>query len=172
MTDWRGAVPAVLNRADASSKPGQDREEGRHPGGSIIKKGALRRKTGLKRSGWGVRATGDSKFSNVPTTVLTDAGKRSFHSKLEADRYVELLTLERSGKISDLRTQVTLRLVVNGHLVCRMIPDFAYQKGGKEHFEDTKGVVTPEFRIKQKLAKALGWDVRVVKRCEVGRYNA
>lgn len=132
-----------------------------------MKRTPLVRKTPLRPS-WG--NSGGAKFSNVPTNVLTEANVKSFPSKLEADRYVELRIMEKNGEIQNLQTQVTIRLVVNGHLVCKIIPDFAYERRGKTIYEDTKGIVTPLFGLKKKLARALGYEVEVLTRREVGRH--
>ena len=89
---------------------------------------------------------------------------KSFHSKLEAGRYEELVLLQRAGKIKNLQTQVTFRLDVNGDHICNYIADFTYEtEHGKEVVEDTKGVVTPEFQLKKKLMKAcLGIEIELV----------
>lgn len=100
-----------------------------------------------------------------------------FASKKEADRYFQLLLLQRAGKISDLRTQVPYELIpaqyeeiptgtyfVRGERkgqekvkrvcveqsVC-YVADFVYTEGGKKIVEDTKGVRTAEYIIKRKL---------------------
>jgi hypothetical protein len=101
-----------------------------------------------------------SKYSNVATNV---EGK-SFASKLEAKRYQELLLLERAGELTNLQTQVTYRLEVNGSLICKYIADFVYDdRNGLQIVEDTKGYITPEFRLKKKLMKAcLGIDIELV----------
>ena len=46
----------------------------------------------------------------------------------------------------------------------RYVADFVYVEKGAEVIEDVKGVLTPEFKIKRHLMKALlGMDVRIVK---------
>lgn len=93
-----------------------------------------------------------SKYRAVKTTV----NGITFPSKLEARRYLELLTLQKAGEIAGLERQVPFDLVVNGHLVCRYIADFCYTatSSGERTVEDAKGVLTPEFRLKAKLMQA------------------
>jgi len=83
-----------------------------------------------------------------------------FDSKKEANRYAELLLLERAGKIEDLRRQVKFELIpvqrVNGKIAERAaayIADFVYvdNETGKTVVEDTKGVRTRDYILKRKL---------------------
>ena len=93
---------------------------------------------------------GRSKFGNIKTQV----DGITFDSKLEAARWQELLLEQRTGEVSNLRRQVSYPLVVNGVLVCRYVADFVYTKAGAEVVEDSKGVLTPEYRLKKKLMLA------------------
>jgi hypothetical protein len=82
----------------------------------------------------------------------------SFDSIREANRYAELVLLERSGVIQNLRRQVRFPLSVNGQLICTYVADAVYIENGHEIVEDTKSPVTrklPVFRIKSKLLRAL-----------------
>lgn len=94
------------------------------------------------------------KYGNVPTNV---EGK-SFHSKHEAQRYSELVLLQKAGEIENLQLQVTYRLDVGGHHICKYIADFVYDdKNGRQVVEDTKSYATakdPVYRLKKKLMKA------------------
>lgn len=94
-----------------------------------------------------------------------------FDSKKEANRYFELRTLEKSGKIADLQRQVKYVLIpaqreadhigprggiIKGKLIereCSYIADFVYKdlEKGELIVEDTKGFRTPEYIIKRKL---------------------
>ena len=74
-----------------------------------------------------------------------------FDSKKEAQRYSELLLLERAGVITDLRLQVPYELIpaqrINGKIVeksCKYIADFVYTENGNIVVEDTKGFRTKE----------------------------
>lgn len=98
-----------------------------------------------------------------------------FHSKKEANRWKELLLLERAGVISDLRRQVLFELIPayyeeyeryspktgkrlqNGRKCVERgvmyVADFVYMKDGKNVVEDTKGVRTTDYIIKRKLMR-------------------
>jgi hypothetical protein len=81
---------------------------------------------------------------------------RTFDSKAEAARYVELKRLQEASLILNLECQVTFPLVVNGELICKYIADFRYVDiSGNRVIEDVKGVRTRDYRIKAKLMKAL-----------------
>lgn len=96
-----------------------------------------------------------SKYGAVPTVV---EGVR-FASKAEAKRDAELRLLERAGDIYDLKRQPRFPLVVNGALICTYVADWSYfdTKGTVAGYvaEDRKGAITPAFKIKWALAKAL-----------------
>ena len=80
-----------------------------------------------------------------------------FDSKLESDRYKQLKLLEQAGEISDLRMQVQfqifkgLTLPDGEKLKSRFyVADFMYidRYHNRWVVEDTKGMETPEFRLK------------------------
>lgn len=134
------------------------------------------RRTPLKRKGFGTyKETRGSKYGNRKTSV---AGKVC-DSKLEADRYQELLLLQKAKQISDLELHKEFRLELPHqktglpHLICKYEADFAYKdKFGKIVVEDTKGVVSPLFKIKKELMLCIhGIDVRVLYRKDVGRLS-
>ena len=83
---------------------------------------------------------------------------RTFASTHEAKRYAELKLLQRAGKISDLRCQVSFVLIpsqfINGKCVereCKYIADFTYRENGEFVVEDAKGYKTDVYKIKKKL---------------------
>lgn len=78
-----------------------------------------------------------------------------FDSKLEANRYIDLKELLALGIITDLETHKRYPLDVNGINVTSYEADFVYKKNGVEIIEDTKGVLTKEYKIKKKLMKAI-----------------
>jgi hypothetical protein len=89
-----------------------------------------------------------SKYKNI----ITEVDGISFHSRKEANRYLELKMLLRSGYISELKLQPSFELRVNGVKVCTYVADFRYlDQQGREVVEDTKGMKTPIYRIKNKL---------------------
>ena len=80
-----------------------------------------------------------------------------FDSNLEATRYKELKLLQRAKQISNLRLQVPFVLQEsfkkNGktYQAIKYIADFVYEENGQTIVEDTKGMKTETFKIKQKL---------------------
>lgn len=108
-----------------------------------------------------------NKYSNKK--VVVDGV--TFDSKREANRYQELLLLERVGAIKNLKTQVKYTLIPaqyekvwkprkkayeKGKCLereCSYIADFVYVdiKSGEIVVEDTKGFKTKDYIIKRKL---------------------
>lgn len=103
-------------------------------------------------------------------TIVVDG--IAFQSKKEANRWLELRLLERSGEITDLRRQVKFELiptqrepdtigkrggVIKGKIIehgVSYVADFVYKdKQGNMVVEDTKGMRTKEYVIKRKLMK-------------------
>lgn len=97
-----------------------------------------------------------------------------FDSKREYHRWCELRLLERAGRISDLKRQVSYELIPSqrekstevykagpqkgllkpGKLIekpCTYVADFVYNEDGKTAVEDTKGHKTEAYKIKRKL---------------------
>ena len=94
----------------------------------------------------------------------------NFDSRKEADRYIELNLLSRSGAITSLKRQVKFELIPaqyepdiisprgkakKGKLIERAVSyvaDFVYtDENGKTVVEDTKGFRTKDYIIKRKL---------------------
>lgn len=82
----------------------------------------------------------------------------TFDSRKEANRYIELSSLEKVGKVSDLQCQVKFELIpsqrIDGKVAERAVTykaDFVYMENGQKVVEDTKGFKTPEYIIKRKL---------------------
>lgn len=108
----------------------------------------------------------DNKYKNQKVTYMGI----EFDSQLEANRYGELVLMQRAGEISELRRQVEYELIPSqrepdtvgprggvkqGKVIERAvyyIADFVYKdKHGNTVVEDTKGVKTPDYTIKRKL---------------------
>ena len=88
--------------------------------------------------------------------------ERWFASKAECRRGEELALLQKAGEITDLWFQV--RFVLSKKPKHTITIDFAYLEDGKPVYEDTKGVLTRDFKTK------LGWlkqlhniDVKLTK---------
>jgi hypothetical protein len=94
-----------------------------------------------------------SKYRNVECA----AGDGTiFGSQKERNRYEELLLLERLGEIEKLERQVKWVLIPKqgSERAVKYYSDFQYfDKRGKFHVEDTKGMRTKEYVIKRKLLK-------------------
>ena len=96
-----------------------------------------------------------TKYNNKKTTV----NGQVFDSKKEANRYQELLLLEKAGVIKNLSRQVKFVLIPSqrdesGKLIereCSYKADFTYEEGIKTVVEDVKGFRTKEYIIKRKL---------------------
>ena len=86
-----------------------------------------------------------------------------FASKKEHKHWNLLKLRERAKEISHLERQVRFKLEVNGMPICTYVADFVYFEGQRRVVCDVKGFVTPEFKLKSKLMKAiLSIDVETV----------
>lgn len=112
-----------------------------------------------------------SKYKAV--RVVTVDG--TFDSGLEYKRWLYLNELEKAGEIKNLERQKPYVLIPcqkdkSGKVLFReikYISDFEYDvvKTGEHVVEDTKGIVLPEFKMKQKLMYWFhGIEVKIVKR--------
>ena len=89
--------------------------------------------------------------------------QRMFDSKAEARRGEELRMLELAGEIEDLRYQVRFVLFKEPKITITI--DFSYLEKGERVFEDVKGVLTREFRVKLAwLKRTRRIDVTLIKR--------
>lgn len=90
-----------------------------------------------------------------------------FDSIKEKNRYEELRLAQKSGAISELKVHPKFDLIVNGMKICRMILDFSYtDESGNSVIEDVKSAptITPIYRIKKKLLKALlGIEIKEIR---------
>ncbi len=94
-----------------------------------------------------------------------------FDSNLEATRYRELKLLQRAKEISNLRLQVPFVLQEgfkkNGktYQAIKYIADFVYEEKGRTIVEDTKGIKTDVFKIKQKIFEKVypDFELRIIR---------
>lgn len=93
----------------------------------------------------------------------------TFDSKHEAERYAFLKTLEKAGKIYDLRRQVSFVLqpsfLHNGKLIREITyrADFVYMQNGRMIVEDAKGMKTQLYQVKKKMfLNRYGFEIREV----------
>lgn len=88
-----------------------------------------------------------------------------FDSGIEAERYGELKLLAVSGKIKNLKVHVPFKIFVNDVLVSKYEADFVYEENGKKVVEDTKGYVTPLYKVNRALMLAVhGIKIKEVRR--------
>ena len=89
-----------------------------------------------------------------------------FDSILEGHRYGQLKLLRQAGEIVDFEMQVVYHLDVNGIHICDYRADFVVKyPDGHGEVEDTKGVETPEFKLKKKLMLAIyGIKIVIIRR--------
>lgn len=77
---------------------------------------------------------------------------RQFDSKLEADRAEQLYIASLEGSITDLQFQK--KFILSDKPKVSIIVDFAYKENGNQLYEDAKGVLMPDFRVKMAWFKA------------------
>jgi hypothetical protein len=83
-----------------------------------------------------------------------------FDSKWESERWGQLKAMEKAGVVTQLERQIKYELSINDVKICNYIADFRYlleEENGlsKLVVEDAKGILTPEFKLKQKMMKAI-----------------
>lgn len=94
---------------------------------------------------------------------------RSFASKAEGSRYLELRRREALGLIRELELQPRFPLVVAGIKCADYVADFSYLDGGTGELvvEDVKGKgapLEPIFKLKRRLVEALyPFTVRIIE---------
>jgi len=89
-----------------------------------------------------------------------------FDSKAEASYYAALKLRERAGEVTDVELQRPYALTVNGVLVATYRADFVFWDISlrRRRVIDVKGIMTPVFRLKQKLMRACHKiEIEVVK---------
>ena len=102
-----------------------------------------------------------NKFGNKPVTI----DGILFQSTLEGNYYTQLKLRVRAGDIVSFDMQVPYVFTINGVKVSTYRADFVVTwPDGRITVEDTKGVETPDFKIKKNLMLALyGIEVKLVK---------
>lgn len=93
------------------------------------------------------------KYHNIKTIYLGIP----FASQLEANRYAELLMMERAGLIRNIELQPRYNFVVNGRFVGFYKADFRYQVVATSAtvVEDAKGMRNSTYALKKKLMRAI-----------------
>jgi len=90
-----------------------------------------------------------NKYRNKKTVV----DGITFASKREANRYCELVLLQKAKKIYNLKMQPRIPLMVNGVKIGHYVADFEYNINGQTVIEDVKSPVTktPIYKLKMKI---------------------
>lgn len=104
-----------------------------------------------------------SKYNNTKATY----GNLKFDSKRERERFVQLLAMQDTGEISQLRLQHTFTLreaytLPSGERVkgTTYKADFTYYDAdGKFVIEDVKGVRTDVYKLKRKMMIDKGYQI-------------
>jgi hypothetical protein len=109
----------------------------------------------------------EMKRVNKYKSKRVDYDYHNFASKLEASLYQWLKLREKNGEISDIRSQETVYLT-KARIIYK--PDFSYtdNKTKERIYAESKGIETPEWRIKRRL-----WQHYGVGKLEVykGKYD-
>ena len=88
---------------------------------------------------------------------------RNFDSRLECRRGEQLELANQSGAIQDLQYQVKFILCKEPRI--SIVIDFSYLEKGQRVYEDTKGKMTAECRVKLAwLKEKYGIEVKIVRR--------
>lgn len=115
---------------------------------------------------------GQSKYFNIKTRVTTAGKSQTFDSRGESKRFIFLRQREKTGEITDLRTQVKFPFKSpSDGLVCTYIADFVYIRNGKMIVEDykSKATITSLFKTK-KLLMLLLYNIEVQVVLEAGKW--
>lgn len=73
----------------------------------------------------------------------------SFASKLEAAVFAIYKAMEKAGEISDLKIQQRVYLLREPDIY--YIPDYSFVRDGELVYAESKGMETPEWKLKKKL---------------------
>lgn len=115
-----------------------------------------------------------NRFCNKYNARKVETADGKFDSAAEWERWLALKDMEKNGEIKGLERQVPYVLIPkqmkDGKVLFRetkYVADFKYvdAKTGETVVEDVKGLVLPEFKIKQKLMYYIHHiEVKVVKK--------
>jgi len=87
--------------------------------------------------------------------VVTEEGR--FASRKEYADWCALKLQEKAGYITHLQRQQRFPLSINNQLICTFVADAVFfdKAANKRVVADSKGVLTPVYKLKKKLMKAL-----------------
>lgn len=109
-----------------------------------------------------ITASRPQSYNNKYRAIKKTVDGIRFDSTRESERYILLKHLLKLGEIRNLELQVKYPIIINGELICTYIADFVYLDvlTGKTVVEDSKGMITPVYRLKKKL-------MRIVNKIEI-----
>lgn len=85
-----------------------------------------------------------------------------FPSMKEAYRYSKLSFLAKRKVITELELQPVFKFSAHEKLICTYRADFRYVFDSVKVVEDTKGAITPVFKLKMKLLEIFYPDIKLV----------
>ena len=98
-----------------------------------------------------------AKHGNIPT----ERDGFVFDSRMEANRWDQLVMLWRHGRIHFLERQVPFAFIINGVRVGKYTADYAYLEGGYYVVEDRKGHRDTAYKLRRRLMLAcFGIEIR------------
>lgn len=74
-----------------------------------------------------------------------------FDSKKEANRFIILKWMLKSGDINGLELQPRFPIHIANIKICDYVADFKYGSGGRMVVEDCKGMLTDVYKLKKKM---------------------
>jgi len=117
--------------------------------------------TGLK-SNFYTHKKGDGMNKYGAKRTYSELCGRTFASKAECRRGEELALLEKVGEISSLKYQIPFVLCVKPKVTITI--DFSYIEDGAQIYEDAKGMMMRDFRVKLAwLKEKHGIEVRLIR---------
>jgi predicted nucleic acid-binding Zn-ribbon protein len=115
----------------------------------------------------------DGRGKRIKTASCLTCGSKDFHyfpSRIEADRFTELILMRTAGVIGALEVHPRYDITVNAHHIMTVSADFSYndlEHGGfvVEDVKAQRAPMTREATIGHKLVKAChGVDILIVRR--------
>lgn len=119
------------------------------------------------------RAVGISKSEPTKSKYhaqKTEVDGKTFDSKHESRDYLKLKSMEDSGIISNLQTQVSFELqpkytTKDGRKIRSIsyVADFVYERDGVTYVQDSKGMKTDVYKLKRKMFECRYPDIIFVE---------
>lgn len=114
-----------------------------------------------KRASKGGKRAGFKKYNAAGERIVLHGSEVWIPSAAQAVRLRQLIEMEKTGMIEDLKAEVRIPFIVNNHKITVYRVDHLYYevdpqgRRSRRIYEDVKGLITPEFKLKHKLFNAL-----------------